>query len=450
MPDWRPHPKQAEALRWKGIREILYGGARGGGKTETGIVWISRPALAKVSRKYRGLVLRENATDLGDWLDRAADLLGGTGAKVTRSPAMVSWPWGPKILAGHLKDSRSIGKWLGREFQRIVVEELTQIQDESLYEKLLGSNRSTIPGLEARLFATTNPGGPGHAWVKKRFVDHPQGAPFMGMSDEGKPTGFRMFIPSKVSDNPTLVKGDPEYLRYLDSLPAALRAAWRDGSWDLMAGMYFPEWSRSDHVISPHEIPPHWKRYRAMDWGYSPDPWFCLWFAVDEHGNEVLYREAFGNSMLPDAVARRILYLSKEDGTNFGPTVCGPDAWAEEDGPSTAEKMGQSGLFLDKANTDRLNGWMRCHEYLAPNPKTGKPWLQVWDTCAEFIRCFPALIHDEKVPMDAAKNSSIDHGPDAFRYHLMRRPGRGILSEKIPGWRSLKAIRYRKMEDDHG
>jgi hypothetical protein len=364
-----------------------------------------------------------------------------------KSPASVVWPNSGKILAGHLKDIRSINKWLGREFHRILIEELTLIPDEALYQKLLGSNRSTVPGIDARLMATTNPGGPGHAWVRKRFVDPaPWGTPFWGRDDKGKPTTSRIFIPSKVTDNPSLCDEDPDYLRFLDGLPIDIRSAWRDGSWDLMVGQYFKEWRRDLHVCDPLEIPAHWKRYRVIDWGYFPDPWVCLWFAVDDLGNEVCYREAHGNSMLPVDVARRILHLSSSDPQNFGLDVCGVDAWAEDDGPSTAEKMEGAGLRLEQAITDRKNGWMRIHEYLAINPATGRPWVRFFSTCTETIRTLPAMIHDEKDPMDARKNSSIDHWPDGVRYHLMSRPSRGILAEKIPGWRSLKAIRYRKIQ----
>ncbi len=448
MKQWRPHPKQIECLRWTGIRELLYGGARGGGKTEAGIPWVARPALAKTSRKFRGLVLRETAEDLADWLDRAHELLSGSGAKIVGKT--VRWPTGERILCGHLKDEKSIRKWLGREFQRILIEEATSIANEELYIKLLGSCRSSIPGLDARVMLTTNPGGPGHSWVKRRFIDSPWGKPFQGYDADGNPTGWRLFIPSKVIDNPSLVKNDPDYIRYLDSLPPDIRAAWRDGSWDMMQGQYFPEFRKETHVTRPFSIPAHWRRYRVLDWGFDPDPWFCLWFAVDERGNEVCYREAYGNRMLPADVAKRILELSVDDGANFAITICGPDAWAEDDGPSSAEKMERVGLTLQQANTDRLNGWMRVHEYLAINPATQQPWLRFFDTCTEIIRCLPSLIHSDKKPMDVMKNSSIDHGPDALRYHLMSRPSRGILADKIPGWKSLKAMRYRKTVEEVG
>lgn len=445
--EWRPTEKQALALSWKGIREQLYGGARGGGKTDTGIVWVSRPALERRSRKFRGLVLRENAVDLADWLDRAGWMLRGSGAKVAGNT--VRWPTGEKLLCGHLKDPRSVRKWLGREFQRILIEELTQIPNERLYEELLGSCRSSIPGLDARLFATTNPGGPGHAWVKRRFVDMPEGIPFQGKSSDGLDTGLRLFIQSKITDNPHLFNNDPDYVRYLDTLPPDLRSAWRDGSWDQMCGQYFPEFRREIHTCRPFEIPPHWKRYRSMDWGFYPDPHFILWFAVDEKGNEVCYRESKGNRILPADVGEKIKFLSANDGVFSAPMVAGTDAWTHDDGPSTAEKIEKTGVIMQQANTDRKNGWMRIHEYLAINETTGKPWIRIFDTCTELIRCLPALIHDDKDPMDVAENSDIDHAPDALRYHLMSRPSRAIMADKIPGVYSLKAIRYRKAMEDN-
>jgi phage terminase large subunit len=137
-PEWRPHPRQEEFLA-TAAREVLFGGARGGGKTDCGIIWEGRPALEQKYSRFRGLVLRETADSLADWVDRANEIYSKTGSRLIMTPTpRFVWPWGAKIFTGHLKDQRSIQKYIGREFQRILIEELTQIPDPQLYIKLLG------------------------------------------------------------------------------------------------------------------------------------------------------------------------------------------------------------------------------------------------------------------------------------------------------------------------
>ena len=176
----------------------------------------------------------------------------------------------------------------------------------------MGSCRSTIPNLDARISATTNPGGPGHYWVKKRFVDPVQ--PGRIFREAGSQL-TRQFIPSLVTDNPTLCQNDPAYIEYLDSLPEKLRRAWRFGDWSVLEGSYFTEFSRLTHTCRPFEIPSSWSRYIAIDWGYWPDPCVCLWFAVspDSRRKEVLYRERHWTRTIPEDVAKDIRYISRDE-----------------------------------------------------------------------------------------------------------------------------------------
>lgn len=229
---WQAQPKQALAL----VRtedEILYGGARGGGKTDAGIVWFlydtHHPLL-------RGLVIRRNAQDLSDWLSRAKVLYADTGAIFVGNE--IRFPSGAVIKTGHLKDENAYAKYQGHQYQKMLIEELNHIPRESDYEMLLGSCRSNTPDIKPQVFCTTNPDGPGAGWVKKRF----------GIPNE--PTGIvetvrdvtaldgtikhrrLVFIPARLEDNPELMASDPSYETYLDSLTdPELRRAWREGSW---------------------------------------------------------------------------------------------------------------------------------------------------------------------------------------------------------------------------
>ena len=225
MEIWKPHQKQEKALL-STCFETLYGGARGGGKTDAGMIWL----LYDIQNpRYRALVIRKNSDDLKDWIDRARRMYSGQNAEFVGHPAVVTFPSGAKIYTGHLKDENAYTKYQGHEYQRMLVEELTQIPSEDLYLKLISSCRTTVDGLMARIFATTNPGGVGHNWVKRRFVDVSKDCK-IHIDKISKRS--RVYIPATVQDNPTLQAKDPSYILFLDSLAPDLRAQWRHGSWE--------------------------------------------------------------------------------------------------------------------------------------------------------------------------------------------------------------------------
>lgn len=239
--EWKPNPgQQTEALS-RSEFEILYGGARGGGKTDAGIVWIAEPTS---NARYRGLVIRKNATDLGDWVDRAEEMFKLIGGKKVSTKFGIEFHFtsGAKIRTGHLKDESAYNKYQGHEYQRILIEELTLIPSEELYLKLVSSCRSTVEGLKAQIFCTTNPGDVGHIWVKERFVDI--GPPNVPVAFKDEETGYvkwRIFIPARVEDNPVLIEKDPGYVAWLNQLPTDLRKAWRSGDWTVydVKGAYY-------------------------------------------------------------------------------------------------------------------------------------------------------------------------------------------------------------------
>lgn len=234
--EWRPHHKQEIALQSTAF-ETFYGGARAGGKTDAGMCWL----LYDIEHpQFRALVIRKNYDDLKDWLDRAEHMYRSYRADFTGKPAEITFPSGAKIRLGHLKDDKAFSKYQGHEYQRMLLEEVQLIPTEELYMKLLASCRSTIPALPARSFLTGNPGGIGHGWVKKRFID--PSIPMRTFSDavSGR---TRIYIPATVEDNPTIMTKDPDYVKYLDSLPPDLKAQWRDGSWDnvKVKGAYYAD-----------------------------------------------------------------------------------------------------------------------------------------------------------------------------------------------------------------
>jgi hypothetical protein len=232
---WKPQTKQELALKAP-EDEILYGGARGGGKTDAGQAWL----LYDIDKpRYRALVIRRNATDLNDWIDRAKHMFQPAGGVFTGDS--FTFPSGAKIRTGHLADKDAYQKYQGHEYQKILIEELTHITSENNYEKLLGSCRSTVPGIKPQVFGTTNPDGGGYSWVKKRW-DIPDYPSDPVRSFDKKTGRTRIFIPSRVQDNPKLMQADPGYIKYLESIQDDdLRAAWLEGSWTgiTLKGAYY-------------------------------------------------------------------------------------------------------------------------------------------------------------------------------------------------------------------
>lgn len=222
---WQPHEGQQTLALSLDVFELLYGGARGGGKTDAGIAWLMRDIENPL---YRALVLRRNADDLKDWADRAQRMY--VYAEKVGQPAEFRFPSGAIIRLGHLNDENAYTKYQGHEYHRVLIEEVTQIPSEDAYEKVLASCRSSVPGLKPRVFCTTNPDGPGRNWVKRRFID-PARPNSVFIDPLSKRT--RVFIPAKVEDNPTLMRVDPDYVRMLEGIKdPELRKAWRDGDWD--------------------------------------------------------------------------------------------------------------------------------------------------------------------------------------------------------------------------
>lgn len=302
--NWTPTPTQTRALQ-RSEFEILFGGARGGGKSACGMAWLLYDIQHPL---YRGLVIRKNSDDLKDWIDRASQMYARCGAVFTGSPATIRFPSGAVIRTGHLKDDNAYTKYQGHEYHRILIEELTQIPREQNYMMLIASCRSTVPGLTPQIFATTNPGGAGHDWVKRRFIDPMEaGTPFF----DPVSNRARIFISAKVDDNPYLMQNDPAYVRFLDSLPNGLKQAWRDGSWDDVdvEGAYFIKNMRQlqqDGHITVIPVEPVLKVDTYWDLGKNDTN--AIWFA-QSFGREVRFIDYYEDN---DLGLKEYLLILKE------------------------------------------------------------------------------------------------------------------------------------------
>lgn len=403
------------------INEIFYGGQRGGGKTDTGITWMSEKAK---NPHYRGLVIRKNADDLSDWIDRAQLMYLGMGADIAYRPWIIRFPSGAKIRTGHLKDSQAYTKYQGHEYHRILIEELTQIPDEKRYLMLKASNRSKYPELKPQMFLTANPGGVGHSWVKKRFIEI--GPHYSVYTDE---EGLkRVYIPAALEDNPALMTADPSYVKQLDALKRTdmdLWKAWRRGDWNIIAGQAFREWDETFHTVNRFDIPLNQcKRFIGFDWGYSA-PGVALWIAItpeNRYGVQriYIYRELKLQYTDPKGWAKQLKMIRNIDGVKD--MWLPHDCFNKESGDSIAEIFRrEGGMNVRPAGTLKKGArHMRkaiLHGILA-DANDGRPFLQVHENCKYFRESLPELIVDENDPEDIDTDGP-DHSYDALTEALL-------------------------------
>ena len=438
MEIWKPHDgPQTKALEVRGIYELLYGGARGGGKTDAGLAWM---LIDTDHPMYRGLVIRKNSEDLSDWIDRARRMYPH--AQISGKPPVIRFPSKAEIRTGHLKDDQAYSKYQGHEYQRMLLEELTQIPEELSYLKLLSSCRSTVPELEPRVFSTANPGGKGHAWVKSRFID--RASPYTAFKDpiSGR---YRMFVPATVEDNPTILTHDPDYVRFLESLPEPLRSAWRSGDWDVFAGQYFIEYHPNTHCLNVEEANkigfgnPWNRKYIGMDWGYA-NPFCALWLEVTPDDTVFVYRELYGKEKHPIEWADDIVRLSQ--GEEIHMVLADPSMWIRNpmswNNPGTAmysdksiAQSIESGIDypIVPANNNRVNGWMNMARLLHYTDKS-RPNLYFVD-CPNLARTLPLMLRDDKNPEDIDTTLE-DHCVDALRYGLTHVQAPDKPKEDVP------------------
>src|SRR5690606_34706222 len=354
---WRPNPGQQEKFHRAKEFEVLYGGARGGGKTDSLLMEATRQVWHP---HYRGILFRRELKRAEDMIERSLKLYKRAfpGAKFNANEAKWYFPSGATIQFGHLQHEHNKYDYIGREFQYIAfdqLEEFTQTQ----YLFLMGSCRTSHPELRCYIRASANPGGPGHNWVKQRFITP---APPETTIIDPVSGRTRKFIPAGPYDNPKL---DPSYLQSLKMLPEKLQKAWIEGDWDTFQGQLFEEWDPEIHVLKEHfEPPPEWPRYHALDWG-SDKPYAYGLFTFLK-GKPYLFAELYGWSGVPnvgtketaDRVAEKILELQKRHNALGCIGPADTQIWNKsgEVGPTIQQTFQEYGITFVKATKDRLNG----------------------------------------------------------------------------------------------
>lgn len=407
------NPKQLQFFR---AREhyVGYGGARGGGKS-----WAVRMKAVMLAFEYPGirlLLVRRTLPEVEENLIRPMQLmLPPKWWKEQKKRFQL--PNGSTVAFGYCDSERDVLRYQGQEYDCIFLDEATQLT-EYQYETFKGCNRG-VNDFPKRIYVTCNPGGVGHAWVKRLFIDRDY--------REGERAEDYTFIQAGVRDNAALMESDPDYIHRLESLPYELRRAWLDGDWDVLAGQFFSEWNRAVHVCAPFDIPQRWRRYVAMDYGMDMLAAYVI--AVDERGHSWVIREAYEgrdlgeghDGLIVSEAAERVKELVGEDSIYL--YLAPPDLWSSqrESGRSTADIFAEHGIYLTKAGNDRESGWMAVHELLRiKENEKGEPeaGLTIFGTCPNLIRALPLLQYDEHHVNDASGTPhEITHAPDALRYY---------------------------------
>ena len=318
---------------------------------------------------------------------------------------------GSVLEFGYCDAESDVTRYQSAEYDVIRFDELTHFTESQftyLISRVRGAN-----GFPKQVKSTTNPGGIGHQWVKRRYID-PMPPDTLTEFDGAT----RLFLPARLADNPFLQRADVGYAKRLRLLSPHDRRALLDGVWDLDEGRYFSEFSVPLHVTPPYPLPRTWKRYLTIDYGL--DMLAALWIAQRPDGHSVVYRELYQPNLIISEAAAAI--LAREDGNeHIYCRLAPPDLWnrRQETGKSAAALFSACGLDFEKSSNERVAGWLALHELLAPRrDETGeaRPKLTIFDTCRNLIRTLPALRHDTRNPSDVANTPhELTHAPDALR-----------------------------------
>ncbi len=434
----KPTQKQAEFLR-ADTRFVGYGGAKGGGKSHA-----VRAKATYLAFEYPGiqmLIVRRSFPELRENHTRQlsavyAGLPDYLRPKYSETDKAFLFPWGSRIKLGYCDSGDDVLQYQGQEYDVVFLDEATQLT-ETQFGWLCACVRGT-GRYPKRIYVTCNPGGVGHAWVKRLFIDR--------CYSRGEDPKDYTFIHARVWDNAPLFDSDDgyrktlaalrrikdgksleekkklamkgaSYVRQLESMEPSLRRAWLDGDWNVFAGQFFTEFSEERHVCAPFSLPEGWRLSAALDYGL--DMLAALWFAVSPNGRVYCYRSIEMPDLTVSQAAAAIRGAQSETVEEY---IAPPDLWSrrQDTGRSAAEIFAANGIPLVKAGGSRIDGWLNVKEFLRCD--RGEPQMMFFSTCTPLLRCLPLLRHDPARPGDAANEPhDLTHSPDALRYWCSRR-----------------------------
>ena len=417
------HPKQEKFMDC-GAKYRLFGGAKGGGKSRGMRMEAVKQCLA--APNVRGLALRRTNKEIEE--NMVTPMLGELPNNIYTYNAtdnIITFHNGSTLRFGYCKNMKDVIQYQGVEYDFICIEELTH-WNEKEFKTLKTSLRTVRKGIMPNFFASSNPGGIGHAWVKRIWIQRK-------FDKRERPDEFA-FIPAKVWDNPTLIDNDPSYLENLEDLDEVQRAAFLHGNWDVFEGQYFTEFNQDIYVISPH-IPKKEegvkRRIISGDYG-SKKPCAIYWMAQDNQNNVTAYRELYAPFLYADLAEAIVANTTEEEAAeitefHLDPSLFGKEN--EETGNTGAEVIDRKFAELGfnarcvPAINNRLDGWRLMKALLHPRPDPNNPnilraKLRFTKNCMNAIRTIPEMIHDEKNVEDLDTTLE-DHPADGGRYGLM-------------------------------
>jgi len=405
--------------------ETLFGGAAGGGKSYGQLIDAMLYALKYPKSKQ--ILFRRTFPDLERSLVRVSlEIYPKNKAKYNSSKHTWSFFNGSIIDFGYIDSEKDVYQYQSAEYDAIRFDELTHFTEYMytyMFSRCRGANN-----YPKKMKSSTNPGGIGHTWVKKRFIDIGEPNKVHECTLEGGEVVTRIFIPSLVQDNKFMLTYDPDYIKRLDNLPEKERKALKFGDWDIYDGQYFSEFNRIIHVCEPFEIPRNWDRYISLDYGL--DKFAVLFIAVDTKGKAYVYNEIHKENLIVSEAAQMLKSVMRK--TQYKSIYAPPDLWNRnrDSGKSTAEIFMDNGIMLEKAGNNREQGWLSVKEWLKikkiRNEHTGKleetSDLVIFNTVRTLIEYLPQIQHDEKNVNDCANEPhELTHICDALRYFCVSR-----------------------------
>ena len=398
-----------------GEKDVLYGGAAGGGKSYAMLIDPLRYAHKKA---HRALILRRSMPELREMIDKSRELypLAFQGAKFREVEKLWNFPSGAKVEFGFLERDADVYRYQGQAYSWIGFDEITHLPTEFSWNYLASRLRTTDPEIQTYLRCTANPGGVGSQWVKKRYIEPAE----HNTGFTGNDGLTRKFIPAKLADNPYLAE-DGIYEQMLKSLPPIQRRQLLEGNWDVAEGAAFVEFDTQVHVIPPFELPIGWERVKGIDYGYAAES-CCLWGIIDiNDGTLIIYRELYRKGLTGEELGSIITNMELEDPFAVSGVLDGA-AWAKtgSTGPTVGEALLKEGHKLRRADKNRVQGKIQIHEFLKIK-ENGRPKLQIFNTCPNLIRELQSIPLSKTNPEDVDTHAS-DHAYDALRYMIMSRP----------------------------
>lgn len=420
---WQFHAQARKADQENGPVDIGVGGARGPGKSHAVLSQVALDDCQRVEG-LKVLFLRQTGVAAKESFDDLIEKVVIGHVPYERVGSTLKVGKRGRVVLGGFKDANDIDKYIGIEYDIIIVEELNQLTLEK-YTKLRGSLRTSKTNWRPRMYTSFNPGGLGHDFVKNRYV-----IPY-----RDKKESATRFIGSTYLSNPYLNK---EYIEYLEDLKGDLGKMWREGEWDIFAGQAFSEFSRIKHVIRSLIPSTTFYHYLSIDWGYTetkPHAFsgylHCEIRMKTEDGRNftrvITYKEWAGNRKAPDEWASVIyndclkMGIKPEygvvDSSMFNPT--------SDYGRSIADlfmdkwkdlNSKQAWISLKKGTKDRKGRKAATHNWLSIAPDDLPYWM-ITENCKYLIETIPTLIVEENNPEDIDTEGP-DDPYDSATYYL--------------------------------